>query len=113
MDLVPIPGGVIIPDFRLVHADGRSVLVEIVGYWRPDYLTKKFDRLKKSGRSDVIVAVSERLNLDKAGVKLDDLGEQLISFKGVLDPKRVLELAEQLAVKPTEREKKRTKKASA
>ena len=50
------------------------MLLEIVGYWRPDYLTKKFDRLKKSGRSDVIVAVSERLNLEKAGIKLDDLG---------------------------------------
>ena len=41
VDLVPIPGGVIIPDFRLVHADGRSVLLEIVGYWRPEYLTRR------------------------------------------------------------------------
>ncbi len=113
VDLVPVPGGVIIPDFRLVHPDGRSVLLEIVGYWRPDYLQKKFDRLKKSGRRDVILAVSERLNLDKAGVKLDAFSEQLIPFKGVLDPKKVLELAEQLARQPTEREKKRTKRASA
>lgn len=43
VDLVPVPGGVIIPDFRLVHEDGRSVLVEIVGYWRPEYLKKKFE----------------------------------------------------------------------
>ena len=110
VDLVPIPGGVIIPDFRLLHEDGRSVLLEIVGYWRPDYLTKKFDRLKKSGRTDIIVAVSERLNLEKAGVKLDSFGEQVISFKGVLDPKRVLELAEVLARQPTEREKKKRTK---
>ena len=68
--------------------------------------------MKKSGRGDVIVAVSERLNLDKAGVKLDALSEQVITFKGVLDPKRVLELAEQLARLPTEREKKRSKKAA-
>ncbi|AZI45241.1 DUF790 family protein (plasmid) [Deinococcus psychrotolerans] len=110
VDLVPIPGGVIIPDFRLLHEDGRSVLLEIVGYWRPDYLTKKFDRLKKSGRMDIIVAVSERLNLEKAGIKLDAFGEQVISFKGVLDPKRVLELAEILAVQPTERERKKRSK---
>jgi len=113
VDLVPIPGGVIIPDFRLLHEDGRSVLLEIVGYWRPDYLTKKFDRLKKSGRTDIIVAVSERLNLEKAGVKLDSFGEQVISFKGVLDPKRVLELAEVLARQPTEREKKKQSKKKA
>ncbi len=41
VDLVPVPGGVILPDFRLLHEDGRSALVEIVGYWRPDYLRKK------------------------------------------------------------------------
>jgi uncharacterized protein len=102
VDLVPVPGGVIIPDFRLLHPDGRSVLVEIVGYWRPEYLTKKFDRLGKSGRTDVIVAVSERLNLDKAGVKITTMTDHLLYFKGVLDPKRVLELAEKLAKQPTE-----------
>ena len=56
----------ILPDFRLVHGE-RSVLVEIVGYWRPEYLKKKFALLKKSGRTDLIVCVSERLNLEKAG----------------------------------------------
>ena len=94
VDLVPVPGGVIIPDFRLLHEDGRSVLVEIVGYWRPEYLKKKFDLLRKSGRTDVIVAVSERLNLEKAGVKTTDFGERVLFFKGVLNPKTVLELAE-------------------
>ncbi|WP_407571771.1 DUF790 family protein [Deinococcus altitudinis] len=96
VDLVPVPGGVIIPDFRLLHPDGRSVLVEIVGYWRPDYLRKKFDLLRKSGRTDVILAVSERLNLEKAGVNVADFGQRVIFFKGVLDPKVVLELAERL-----------------
>jgi predicted nuclease of restriction endonuclease-like RecB superfamily len=97
VDLVPVPGGVIIPDFRLVHPDGRSVLVEIVGYWRPEYLRKKFDLLRKSGRTDVIVAVSERLNLEKAGVKTTDFGERVIFFKGILNPKVILELAETVA----------------
>ena len=41
VDLVPIPGSVMIPDFRLVHPDGRTFLFEIVGYWRPEYLRKK------------------------------------------------------------------------
>jgi predicted nuclease of restriction endonuclease-like RecB superfamily len=97
VDLVPVPGGVIIPDFRLLHEDGRSVLVEIVGYWRPDYLRKKFNLLRKSGRTDVIVAVSERLNLEKAGVKTTDFGERVLFFKGVLHPKTVLELAETIS----------------
>ena len=96
VDLVPVPGGVILPDFRLVDGD-RSVLVEIVGYWRPEYLRKKFDLLRKSGRTDVIVCVSERLNLEKAGVDPSDFGDRVVWFKGVLNPKDVLERAELLA----------------
>lgn len=98
VDLVSVPGGIILPDFRLEHEDGRSVLVEIVGYWRPEYLRKKFSALKHSGRRDVIICVSERLNLDKAGVNTADFGERIVWFKGVLNPKDVLALAEQIAV---------------
>ena len=96
VDLVPVPGGVILPDFRLVNGD-RSVLVEIVGYWRPEYLRKKFDLLRKSGRTDVIVCVSERLNLEKAGVDPSDFGDRVVWFKGVLNPKDVLERADLFA----------------
>lgn len=95
VDLVPVPGGVILPDFRLVNGE-RSVLVEIVGYWRPQYLQKKFDLLRKSGRTDVIVCVSERLNLERAGVDPSDFDERLVWFKGILNPKEVLAVAERL-----------------
>ncbi len=97
VDLVSVPGGVIIPDFRLLHEDGRSALLEIVGYWRPDYLRKKFRLLRQSGREDVIVAVSERLNLERAGVDPAEFGGRVVFFKGALNPKAVLELAEGLA----------------
>jgi uncharacterized protein len=36
VDLIPLPGSVMVPDFRLVHSDGRSWLPEIVEYWRPE-----------------------------------------------------------------------------
>ena len=59
---IPIPGSVMVPDFRLVHPDGRSFLLEIVGYWRPEYLRKKFAQVRRAGRHDLILAISERLN---------------------------------------------------
>jgi uncharacterized protein len=90
VDLVPIPGSVMIPDFRLVHPDGRTYLLEIVGYWRPEYLRKKFAQVQKSGRDDLILAISERLNLEKAGVKFEDTSAKLIWFKDQLSPKAVL-----------------------
>ena len=55
-----------------------------------------FELLRKLGRTDVIVAVSERLNLEKVGVKTTDFGERMLFFKGMLSPKTVFELAERL-----------------
>jgi predicted nuclease of restriction endonuclease-like RecB superfamily len=94
VDLIPIPGSVMIPDFRLVHPDGRSYLLEIVGYWRPEYLQKKFSQVRRSGCDNLILAISERLNLEKAGVKLDDVPAKIIWFKDKLLPKTVLAVLE-------------------
>jgi len=90
VDLIPIPGSVMIPDFRLVHPDGRTFLLEIVGYWRPDYLRKKFSQVRQSGRDDLILAISERLNLEKAGVRLENVPARIVWFKDKLKPKDVL-----------------------
>ncbi len=90
VDLIPIPGSVMIPDFRLVHSDGRTFLLEIVGYWRPEYLQKKFSQVRRAGRDDLILAISERLNLEKAGVKLNDVPAKIVWFKDKLLPKAVL-----------------------
>ncbi len=90
VELLPIPGSVMIPDFRLVHPDGRSYILEIVGYWRPEYLQKKFAQVRKSGCQNLILAISERLNLEKAGVKTSDLPCEVIWFKDKLLPKSIL-----------------------
>jgi predicted nuclease of restriction endonuclease-like RecB superfamily len=94
VDLIPIPGSVIIPDFRLVHPDGRIFLLEIVGYWRPEYLQKKFAQVRRSNCDHLILAISERLNLEKAGVNLNNVPAQIIWFKDKLLPKSVLEVLE-------------------
>ncbi|MEM7734807.1 MAG: DUF790 family protein [Deinococcota bacterium] len=91
VDLLPIPGSVMVPDFRLVHPEHeKTYLLEIVGYWRPKYLQKKFAQVRKADRDDLILAVSERLNLEAAGVKLDDVPAKIIWFKGKVNPQDVL-----------------------
>ncbi|MDM9382660.1 DUF790 family protein [Chlorogloeopsis sp. ULAP01] len=94
VDLIPIPGSVMIPDFRLVHPDGRSFLLEIVGYWRPEYLQKKFAQVRRAQCHNLILAISERLNLDKAGVKINDVPARIVWFKDKLLPKSVLSVME-------------------
>jgi predicted nuclease of restriction endonuclease-like RecB superfamily len=83
-------GSVMIPDFRLVHPDGRSYLLEIVGYWRPEYLRRKFYQVERSGREDLILVVSERLNLERAGVRIDRVPNRVVWYKGRVDPNEVL-----------------------
>jgi uncharacterized protein len=94
VDLIPLPGSVMVPDFRLVHPDGRSYLFEIVGYWRPDYLRKKFAQVRRAGRQDLILAVSERLNLERAGVRREDLPARMVWFKDRVLPQAVLAVLE-------------------
>ncbi|MGB0384073.1 MAG: DUF790 family protein [Ardenticatenaceae bacterium] len=92
VELVPVPGSVMIPDFRLVHPDGRSYLLEIVGYWRPEYLRKKAWQVKNADRDDLILAISQKLNLEKAGIKADELPVKVVWFKNKLTPKQVLDV---------------------
>ena len=92
VDLIPLPGSVMIPDFRLVHPNGESYLLEIIGYWRPEYLRKKFAQVRSAECDNLILAVSERLNLEKAGVKIKDVPVPVVWFKDKLLPKSVLEI---------------------
>lgn len=94
VDLIPLPGSVMIPDFRLVHPDGRNFLLEIVGFWHPNYLQKKFYQVSRAEIDNLILAVCERLNLVKAGVNFQDLPHRLVWFKNRLSPKDILRLIE-------------------
>lgn len=94
VDLIPIPGSVMIPDFRLIHPDGREYLLEIVGYWRSQYLQKKFSQVRRAEIDNLILAISERLNLEKAGVNFSELPVRIVWFKDKLAPKAILEALE-------------------
>ncbi|MEM6448902.1 MAG: DUF790 family protein [Cyanobacteria bacterium P01_D01_bin.105] len=94
VDLIPIPGSVMIPDFRIVHPDGRVYLIEIVGYWRPEYLRKKFYQAQQAENRNLVLAISERLNLEKAGVDVASTPAKIVWFKDKLQPKAVLKAIE-------------------
>ena len=47
------------PDFTLVHADGRRVLMEIIGYWTPEYLAAKRNLLSRLQGTTMLLAVAQ------------------------------------------------------
>lgn len=53
----------LVPDFVFTHADGTEVALEIVGYWTPEYLREKFDKLARVRAPNLIVAVRKALAL--------------------------------------------------
>ena len=59
-----------LPDFTLSHADGRRALVEIVGFWAPEYLERKIAKIRAAGREDLVLVVYEGLATGEAGEKV-------------------------------------------
>ena len=74
------------PDFVLRHDDGRSVLLEIVGFWTPAYLQAKFQTLRLFKDKRILLAVAA-----PASRHTLDLPPQAIRYKTSLRPKDVLQ----------------------
>ncbi len=91
---------VFIPDFAFRHRDGRTALLEIVGFWRPDYLEKKIMKLKRSSRADMVVAVSADLNVGEEDFK--EVPGSVFFFKKRINPQEVIIRLEQVGQDATQ-----------
>jgi predicted nuclease of restriction endonuclease-like RecB superfamily len=67
---VDVGGELFLPDFTLRHADGREALVELVGFWTPEYLEAKVRKISAAGLANLILVVYRGLAV---GAKLDEL----------------------------------------
>jgi predicted nuclease of restriction endonuclease-like RecB superfamily len=97
-ELIVVGDTVMIPDFSLTHRkDGRRVLIEIVGFWHPQYLRRKLKKVRDAGRKDLILLIYESANISEAAFKEVSAGE-VLSFARKPVLKKVLEAAERCAV---------------
>ena len=69
-------GAVLVPDFVFRHHDGAEVVLEIVGYWTPEYLSEKFRKLAAARGVNRVVAVPTPL-----AVRAGRLPAAVIPFK--------------------------------
>ena len=81
-----------VPDFTLRHEDSTEVLMEIVGFWTPEYLESRRETLKQFQNEKIIIAVQEKslrkgakipenFLIYKTTIKLDPLLEILKKFR--------------------------------
>ncbi len=80
---------VFVPDFAFRHADGSEALLEIVGFWTPEYLAKKRETLRRFRGRRIYLAVAERCLPEGATVS-----EDVVLYKTALKVEPVLALLE-------------------
>ena len=83
----------IFPDFAVEHATqpGRRWLLEIVGFWTPDYLEKKLTRLRAAGLDRLILCVDQ----DRACAEGElPAGARLVRFRRRIDATAILQIIE-------------------
>jgi len=80
-----------VPDFVFRHKDGTEVLMEIIGFWTPEYLTHRRETLRKFHKHNVLLAIPESsLKIDTDSVK------NVVPYKKAILLKPVLEVLNKL-----------------
>ena len=83
---------IMIPDFTLRDRGGHEIYLEIVGFWTPEYLSRKIAKVTAARLDNLILAVSKRLALSEAVAKELDV----LWFAGKLSASAVIERADLL-----------------
>lgn len=95
-EVILLGDAVMIPDFALTHRKtGRRAVIEIVGFWHPEYLRRKVAKVKAAKRNNLILLVYEGVNLSQE--QLGDVPTQVLYFKNKPVLKDVMALVEQVA----------------
>lgn len=97
-DVLDLGAEVMIPDFALEHPDGRRAILEIVGFWTPEYLDEKLAKIREADLDHLLIAVSERLEC--SADDFDRNEDQILWFKSGIHVYDVVELAEEYATPP-------------
>ena len=97
-DVFDLGAEVMIPDFAIEHPDDRRAILEIVGFWTPEYLDAKLEKIREVEADNFVLAVSERL--DCASEDFGSAADRVLWFKTGIHVYDLVEVAEQFAVAP-------------
>jgi predicted nuclease of restriction endonuclease-like RecB superfamily len=84
-----------VPDFLLTErATGRSVLLEMLGFWRRASVEQHLERLRQYAREPFLLAISEQLRIDEA--ELAGMPVGVYRFRQMPLPEEVARLAREV-----------------
>jgi predicted nuclease of restriction endonuclease-like RecB superfamily len=80
----PLSAGqsVFLPDFTLRNVDGRMAAVELVGFWTPDYLQRKAEKVRAAAGVPLVLVVAKELAVGGATDALVDAAQDRIVWCG-------------------------------
>jgi predicted nuclease of restriction endonuclease-like RecB superfamily len=80
-----------VPDFTFRHEDGAEVLLEIVGFWTPEYLVHRRETLQQFRRHRILIAVPQESLREGARI-----GENVLVYKTALKIEPLMEVLEKI-----------------
>jgi len=88
---------VMIPDFALVDDEDerRKILIELVGFWHPEYLRRKVEKVRAAHCEHLLLLVYRGLKL--ADDAFQDTASEVIFFSQKPVLKEVMEMVEEMA----------------
>jgi len=91
-EAIPVGGTLLFPDFQLRHRtdSSRTIGVEILGYWTPEFVVRKLALLDESGRRDIVMCVDTALSTGKGELPPSP---RVVSFHNRLSPLAVIAAA--------------------
>ena len=84
-------GTLVFPDFELFHRRDheRRWLLEIAGFWTPDYLATKLRHLRGAGLDRSVLCIDERRGCADSEIPRD---ARVLRYKNRIDPGSVLSI---------------------
>ncbi len=83
-----------VPDFVFEHESGCRVLMEIVGFWTPEYLSAKLETLQRFRGHEILLAVSDQIEWSEVDRGCDTSSVaplDTIRYKTSIQPSEILE----------------------
>ena len=90
---------VMIPDFVLIdtHDENRRILIELVGFWHPQYLRRKIEKVRAANCSHLLLLVYRGLNVTEEA--FEGSASEIIFFQNKPVLKEVMEMVEAMALR--------------
>ena len=88
---------VMVPDFVLIdnEDENRRIMIELVGFWHPQYLRRKVEKVRAANCAHLLLLVYEGLNITEEAFQ--DTAGEVIFFKQKPVLKEVMRTVEEMA----------------